>query len=33
MARLDELEEHFEKMNGNYASLKNYLGHFLTGEL
>jgi len=33
MARLDELEEHFEKMNGNYASLKNYIGHFLTGEL
>jgi threonine synthase len=30
MARLDELEEHFEKMNGNYASLKNYLGRFLT---
>ena len=28
MARLDELEEHFEKMNGNYASLKNYLGRF-----
>ena len=30
MARLDELEEHFEKMNGNYASLRNYLGRFLT---
>ena len=30
MARLDELEEHFEKMNGNYATLKNYLGRFLT---
>jgi threonine synthase len=29
MARLDELEEHFEKMNGDYASLKNYLGRFL----
>lgn len=29
MARLDEQEEHFEKMNGNYASLKNYLGRFL----
>jgi threonine synthase len=29
MARLDELEEHFEKMNGNYASLKKYLGRFL----
>jgi len=28
MARLDELEEHFEKMKGNYASLKNYLGCF-----
>ena len=30
MARLDDLEEHFEKMNGNYATLKNYLGRFLT---
>jgi threonine synthase len=30
MARLDELEEQFEKMNGNYATLKNYLGRFLT---
>ncbi len=30
MARLDELEEHFEKMNGDYATLKNYLGRFLT---
>lgn len=30
MARLDELEEHFEKMKGNYATLKNYLGRFLT---
>ncbi|HEX7445504.1 MAG TPA: threonine synthase [Methanothrix sp.] len=30
MARLDELEEHFEKMDGSYASLKNYLGRFLT---
>ena len=29
MARLDELEEHFEKMNGSYASLKNYLERFL----
>ncbi len=29
MARLDDLEEHFEKMNGSYASLKNYLGRFL----
>jgi threonine synthase len=29
MARLDDLEEHFEEMNGNYASLKNNLGHFL----
>jgi threonine synthase len=28
MARLDELEEHFEKMDGSYASLKNYLGRF-----
>jgi len=29
MARLDELEEHFEKMNGDYATLKNYLRRFI----
>ncbi len=28
MASLDELEEHFQKMNGDYASLKNYLRRF-----
>lgn len=29
MARLDELEESFEKMDGRYASLKEYLKRFL----
>jgi threonine synthase len=29
MARLDELEESFEKMDGQYASLKDYLRRFL----
>ena len=29
MARLDELEENFEKMDGQYASLKDYLRRFL----
>ena len=29
MARLDELEESFEKMDGQYASLKEYLRRFL----
>ena len=28
MAELDQLEEHFEKINMNYASLKDYLGRF-----
>lgn len=28
MARLDQLEEHFDKINGSYASLKDYLGRF-----
>jgi threonine synthase len=28
MARLDQLEEHFEKINMSYASLKDYLGRF-----
>jgi threonine synthase len=28
MARLDQLEEHFDRINGNYASLKDYLGRF-----
>ena len=28
MVRLDQLEEHFEKINMNYASLKDYLGRF-----
>jgi len=29
MARLDELVENFEKMDGQYASLKDYLMRFL----
>jgi threonine synthase len=29
MARLDELEENFEMMDGQYASLKDYLRRFL----
>ena len=29
MARLDELEDKFEKMDGQYASLKEYLRRFL----
>jgi threonine synthase len=29
MARLDELEENFENMDGQYSSLKNYLRRFL----
>ncbi len=29
MARLDELDEHFQKLEGDYASLKDYLGRFL----
>ena len=29
MARLDELEENFERIDGQYASLKDYLMHFL----
>ena len=28
MARLDQLDEHFDKINRNYASLKDYLGRF-----
>lgn len=28
MARLDQLDEHFEKISMNYASLKDYLGRF-----
>lgn len=32
MARLDQLEEHFDKINGSYASLKDYLGHFAKSE-
>ena len=28
MALLDQLEEHFDKINSNYASLKDYLGRF-----
>lgn len=28
MAQLDQLEEHFDKINMNYASLKDYLGRF-----
>jgi threonine synthase len=28
MVRLDQLEEHFEKINMSYASLKDYLGRF-----
>jgi len=29
MARLDDLEEHFQRIEGNYASLKEYLRSFL----
>jgi threonine synthase len=29
MARLDELEERFQKIKGDYTSLKDYLGRFL----
>jgi len=29
MARLDEREEHFQRIEGDYASLKEYLGRFL----
>jgi threonine synthase len=28
MALLDQLEEHFDRINSNYASLKDYLGRF-----
>ncbi|MDM7913346.1 MAG: threonine synthase [Methanotrichaceae archaeon] len=29
MARLDDLEERFQRMNGDYSSLKNYLKRFI----
>jgi hypothetical protein len=29
MARLDEREEHLQRIEGDYASLKEYLGRFL----
>lgn len=29
MAKLDELEEHFQRMDGNYSSLKGYLKKFI----
>jgi threonine synthase len=29
MAELDELEEHFQRMKGDYPSLKGYLGRFI----
>ncbi len=29
MAKLDELEEHFQRMEGDYTSLKTYLGTFI----
>jgi hypothetical protein len=29
MARLDEVPERFQKMNGDYISLKRYLSGFL----
>jgi len=32
MARLDQLEEHFDKINMNYASLKDYLGRFAKSQ-
>jgi threonine synthase len=32
MARLDQLEEHFDKINMNYESLKDYLGRFAKAQ-
>ena len=32
MAKLDQLEEHFDKINRNYASLKDYLGRFAKAQ-
>lgn len=32
MARLDQLEEHFDNINGSYTSLKDYLGRFAKSQ-
>ena len=32
MARLDQLDEHFDRINRNYASLKDYLGRFAKAQ-
>jgi len=32
MARLDQLDEYFDKINRNYASLKDYLGRFAKAQ-